>query len=74
MVCLKNSSPLIACSLFRSPNNGQDVEHMEAVYNYLSRVKNKIKEVKEVHTFGDFNCNMLKSNALSPLVRTHVIS
>eukprot|EP00794_Sanderia_malayensis_P021030 gene21030-23083_t len=42
---------------------------MEAVYNYLARVKSKLKEVKEVHVFGDFNCNMLKSNALSSLVK-----
>ena len=68
-VCLKNSSPLIAYSLYRPPNNGQDVEDMEAVYNYLARVKNKLKEMKEVHIFGDLNCNMLKSNALSSLVK-----
>eukprot|EP00794_Sanderia_malayensis_P002896 gene2896-3347_t len=68
-ICLKNSSPLIACSLYRPPNNGKDVEDMEAVYNYLAKVKSKLKEVKEVHVFGDFNCNMLKSNALSSLVK-----
>lgn len=42
---------------------------MEAVYNYIARVNTKLREVKEVHIFGDFNYDMLKTNALSSLVK-----
>ena len=66
-LCLRRSHPMIVGSIYRPTRNGKDIEATEAVLTYLDKLQEEFRSMKEVHIFGDMNCNMHKKNALSSI-------
>lgn len=67
-LCLKRSRPIVVGSIYRPPRNGKDIEATEAVLRYLDELQKEFRSMKEIHIFGDMNCNMHKKSALSSLI------
>ena len=65
---LKRSRPIVVGSIYRPTRNGKDNEATDAVLRYLDELQKEFRSMKEIHIFGDMNCNMHKKNALSSLI------
>ena len=69
-ICFKRTKPIIIGSLYRPPRRQNVLGNMKDLQKYLTETKSKLGQGhKEIHLFGDFNCDMLRVNGLSSAIK-----
>ena len=69
-ICFKRTKPIIIGSLYRSSRRQNVLGKMKDLQKYLIETQSKLGQGhKEIHLFGDFNCDMLRVNGLSSAIK-----
>ena len=69
-ICFKRTKPIIIGSLYRPPRRQNVLGNMKYFQKYLTETQSKLGQGhKEIHLFGDFNCDMLRVNGLSSAIK-----